>query len=324
MRTVFRSLADAAATDDFGPCALTIGNFDGVHLGHRTLLKQTERIAAMHGWRTAVLTFDPHPTAVVAPERAPQMLCSMQERLRLLENAGAERIMVLPFTQQIALMSPEAFVRQVVIETLGGHAVIVGQNFRFGHKQKGTPDVLAELGQRLGIETHFLAPVAIRGEVVSSSAIRRHLAAGNVSRAARLLGRCFSLEGEIVSGRGIGSTQTVPTLNLQPGSEIVPGNGVYISAAEDLENGRRWQSITNVGTRPTFDGHGVTIETFLLSPFDGRTPERIRLEFHRFVREERKFADAQALKSQIFKDVARAKSYWRRLEKLQPANVGLA
>lgn len=319
MRTVFQSLADAA--DEFGPCALSIGNFDGVHLGHRTLLKQTERTAAMHGWRTGVLTFHPHPTAIIAPERAPKMLCSLQERLRLLESAGAERIMVLPFTRGIALMSPETFVREVVVEALGAHAVVVGQNFRFGHKQAGTPDVLAELGQRFGIETHFLAPVTSRGEVVSSSAIRKHVAEGNMSRAGRLLGRCFSVEGDIVTGRGIGSTQTVPTLNLQPGSEMIPANGVYISAAEDLENGRRWQSITNVGMRPTFEGEGITIETFLLSPFDGKTPERIRLEFHRFVRQERKFPDAQALKSQIFKDVARAKSYWRRIDKLQTVNV---
>jgi riboflavin kinase / FMN adenylyltransferase len=318
VRTVFQCLADAAATDDFGPCALTIGNFDGVHLGHRTLLKQTERIAAMHGWRTAVLTFHPHPTGVVAPERAPKMLSSLQERLRLLESARAERIMVLPFTPEVASMSPETFVREVAVEALGAHSVVVGQNFRFGHKQSGTPQVLAELGQRFGIETHFLAPVTVRGEVVSSSAIRRHLANGNVSRAARLLGRCFSVDGEIVSGRGVGSTQTVPTLNFEPGLEMIPANGVYITAAEDLENERRWQSITNVGTRPTFEGQGITVETFLLSPFDGQTPERIRLHFHRFIREERKFPNPEALKRQILTDVTRAKRYWSRVELYSP------
>jgi len=322
VRTVFQSLADAAAADDFGPCALTIGNFDGVHLGHRTLLKQTERIAAMHGWRTAVLTFHPHPTAIVAPERAPKMLTSLQQRLRLLESAGAERIMVLPFTQEVALMSPETFLREVAVEALGAHSVVVGQNFRFGHKQSGTPEILAELGHRFGVETHFLAPVTIRGEVVSSSAIRRHLANGNVSRAARLLGRCFSLDGEIVRGHGIGSTQTVPTLNFEPGSEMIPGKGVYITETEDLENQRRWHSITNVGTRPTFEGQGLTVETFLLSPFDGQSPERIRLYFRRFVREERKFPNPEGLKTQILKDVTRAKRYWSRVENLQPADVG--
>ena len=126
MKTVFRSLAEAA--DHFGPCALTIGNFDGVHLGHRTLLKQTQRTAAMHGWNTAVLTFDPHPTSVVAPERASKMICSLQERLRLLEHAGAERILVLPFTQQVSEMSPEAFIREIVVQALGARAVLVGQN----------------------------------------------------------------------------------------------------------------------------------------------------------------------------------------------------
>ena len=133
------------------------------------------------------------------------------------------------------------------------------------------------------------------------------------------LARCFDLEGDIVTGHGIGSTQTVPTLNFKPESEIVPLYGVYVTSTIDLKDGRTWQSITNVGTRPTFDGQGVTIETFLLSPFDGRNPERIRVEFLHFLRSEQKFADAEILKRQIFKDVDQAKRYWRRVEKLRPA-----
>ena len=305
----------------FGPCALTIGNFDGVHRGHRALVRQTQQIARSHSWNTVVLTFHPHPTTLVAPERAPEMICSLQERLRLLKQAGADRVCVLPFTREIAEMSPREFVETIVVKALGSHAVLVGQNFRFGQKQAGNSEVLAQLGMEFGCECHFLASITSRNEVVSSTAIRQHLKTGNVSKAGRLLGRCFSLEGPIVSGQGIGSKQTVPTLNLQPPPEIKPGTGVYITETEDLENGRRWQSITNVGHRPTFGGEGdLTIETFLLSPFDGKTPERIRLSFHRWIRPERTFENPQALRSQIMQDVSRAHQFWRCLSRFQLAN----
>jgi riboflavin kinase/FMN adenylyltransferase len=314
MKTVFRTAEEAEGV--FGPCALTIGNFDGVHLGHRTLIRQAQQIARAHGWSTGVLTFDPHPTVIVAPERAPQMICSLQERLRLLEEAGANRILVLPFTKRIAEMSPREFLEQIVVEALGARAVVVGQNFRFGRQQLGNTAVLSQLGTELGLESHFLAPITSRGEIVSSTAIRRHILAGNVSRTGRLLGRCFALQGEIVTGQGIGSKQTVPTLNLRPGPEIIPRKGVYISEAEDLEDGRTWHGITNVGIRPTFGGGDLSIETFLLSPFDGRNPERVEVRFRHWVREERTFPDAQALRNQILRDVAGAQAYWRRLERL--------
>jgi riboflavin kinase/FMN adenylyltransferase len=317
MKTVYRSLAEAR--DEFGPCAVAIGNFDGVHLGHRTLLRQTRQIAWSNGWKTAVLTFDPHPAAVVAPERAPRLICSLQERLRLLEQAGAEQILVLPFTSQVAKMPPEEFIVKVLVESLNARTVIVGQNFHFGYKQTGNAEVMARLGDRFGFGAHFIAPVTCRGEIVSSTAIRNHVCRGQMTRAGRLLGRCFSMEGEIVSGHGIGSKQTVPTLNLRPGPEVMPRRGVYITEAEDLEDGRRWQSITNAGVRPTFGDHEMTIETFLLSPFDGRSPERLRIDFRHFLREERRFPNPQELKTQILKDVGRAQAYWQRMARFRAA-----
>lgn len=314
MSKVFRSLEEAAGV--FGPAAVTIGNFDGVHLGHRTLIRQTRQIARAHGWSTCVLTFDPHPTTVVAPERAPQLICSLDERLRLLESAGAERILVLPFTIKIAEMGPREFVETVLADALNARAVVVGQNFRFGYKQLGDTAVLAQLGTEFGFEPHFLAPITTRGELVSSTAIRRHLRAGSVSRAGRLLGRCFSISGPIVSGQGIGSKQTVPTLNIRPGSEIVPAKGIYITETQDQADGRRWPSVTSIGTNPTFGGKELTVETYLLSGFDGRNPEQICLSFRRWIREERKFATAEALRTEIFRDVRRAEEYWRRLGKM--------
>ncbi len=316
---VFRSLD--AARGSFGPCALAIGNFDGVHIGHRALLDETVRCAMEKRLIPAVLTFDPHPAVVVAPERVPQMICSLEERLLLLSSMGVKRILVLPFTEEVARLSPEEFVSQILVDALNTKAVFAGENFRFGHKQRGTPQVLQALGERVGFVSQFVKPVKYRGEVVSSSAVRQYLRTGNVSRAARLLGRCFSLEGAVVPGRGIGHRQTVPTLNLRPpAGQLVP-HGIYITETRERATGRRWQSVTSAGTNPTFGDTDVTVETFLLTPpFDGQTPQRIEILFRRFIRPERRFPSAAALKAEIMRDVSRAEAYWRRVSKLgEPA-----
>jgi riboflavin kinase / FMN adenylyltransferase len=314
--TVFRSLDEARGR--FGPCALTIGNFDGVHIGHQALLIQTADYAATKNLAPAVLTFDPHPAAVVAPERVPAMICTLEQRLELLSAAGAKRIFVLPFTAEVARLTPEQFVSQILVDVLETQAVFVGENFRFGHRQAGNPDVLRALGIQYGFVSQFVQPVSFRGEIVSSSLIRHYLASGNVSRAARLLDRCFFVEGPIIAGHGVGSKQTIPTLNLRPDpGQLVP-RGVYIT--ETIDRARRWPSITNVGVRPTFGGDELTIETFVLSPLEGRAPERIKVKFRRLVRAERQFANPEELKTQILKDVATAQKYWRRIAKLaQPA-----
>ncbi len=317
MSQVFRSAEEARGR--YGPCVVTMGNFDGVHLGHQHLVKTACRIARDHqadgGWVSGVLTFDPHPRRVLLPDQPTCLLTTLEERVALLESAGAERILVLPFTRELAQLKPEEFVRQVLVETLGARSVVVGDNFRFGHKQAGTCEILKELGESLGFETHFLPHVRYRGDVVSSSLIRHLIRRGAVARAGRLLGRCYALSGRVVKGQGIGSKQTVPTLNLDTDAEVLPAIGVYITSVTDLADGRRWPSITNVGMRPTFDGTALTIESFLLSPFDGVAPDRIRVEFRRWVREERKFEDASQLRAQIMRDVSRAQTYWRRVIK---------
>ncbi len=310
---VFRSLAEARG--NFAPCSLAIGNFDGVHIGHRALLDVARRFAAERNLTPSVLTFHPHPTAVVAPDRKPLLICTLQERLKLLDAAGAEQIFVLPFTEDISRLTPAQFVSTILVETLKTKEVFVGENFRFGHKQSGTPGVLAQLGEKFGFESHFIAPVCYRGEVVSSSAVRRYLKDGNVSRAGRLLGRCFSTEGEVVAGRGVGSKQLVPTLNVRPNPEQALPLGIYATETFDTLRNRSWQSITNVGTSPTFGTTETVIETYLLSPFDGLTPESIQVDFRHFIRRETWFPTIEALRVQIMKDVARAQAYWRRLEK---------
>jgi len=292
---------------------LTIGKFDGVHSGHAFLLAQVVSIAAEHGLRPAAMTFDPHPVCVIAPGRAPRPLLSLEERCAKIRALGIEEVFVLPFTQELSKLSPEDFVSRYVRERMRARVVIVGRNFRFGYQQAGDPAVLAALGERHGFETRLVEAVKLRGLIVSTSEIRRRIEAGEVSLAGRLLGRPYSIQGEVVAGQGIGSRQTVPTLNLHTAAEVLPRDGVYITRTHDLEAQRSWNSITNIGLRPTFDGTARTIETFLLEPLDGESPQRIRLEILRRVRDERKFETPEALKAQILRDVERARAYFRRV-----------
>jgi riboflavin kinase/FMN adenylyltransferase len=302
--------------DHFGPSALTIGNFDGVHAGHRAILRRVVALARERGWKASVLTFDPHPARVVAPERAPRLLTTPEERVGLMREEGIEQVLILPFTSELAGFTPERFVREIVVERLEARAVLVGDNFRFGHEQAGDTRVLAQLGRREGFLVEAVPAIRMRGRVVSSSEVRRLIEEGDVALAARLLARPYALAGEVVAGQGIGSKQTVPTLNLAPAAEVLPARGVYITRTTDPATGRRWTSVTNVGTRPTFGGESVTVETFLLDPLAGTSPRAIRVEFLKRLREERRFEDAAALKRQILRDVGRARSYFRLVSRI--------
>jgi len=299
-------------------CALTIGNFDGVHRAHRRLLRTTLEAAGDSGLRPAVLMFDPHPSCVVAPERAPRLLTSIEERCELIRREGIENVLVQPFTTELARFTPEEFATQFLRDGLGAKCVIVGENFRFGCKQAGDTQMLRNLGAQLGFEVRLIEIVRWRGRRVSSGEVRKLVAMGEVGIAGRLLERPYAISGEIVTGHGIGSKQTVPTLNLRTEAQVIPARGVYITWTKDLDGTRLWNSITNIGYRPTFGetcgtDNTLSIETFLLDPFDGATPERIRLEFLRRVRDERKFESPEALKAQILRDVGRAKAYFRRV-----------
>lgn len=309
---IFRSLSEVPR--DFGPCALTIGNFDGVHAGHRQILRRVVELARESGWKAAALTFDPHPLAVIAPDRAPRLMTSVEERAELMREQGIEEILLLPFDSSVSLWPPEYFLREIVAGKLQARAVLVGEDFRFGHKHLGNVDLLSRMAPELGLTVELIAPVKVRHQRVSSSLIRGLVEKGEVSRACRLLARPFHLDGDVVKGQGIGSRQTVPTLNILPGPGLIPKNGVYVTRTRDLASGECWESITNIGVRPTFGGEDVTIETFLLEPL-AQTPKRIRLAFHLHLRDERKFESPDALKAQIFRDIARAKTWFRRVSK---------
>jgi riboflavin kinase/FMN adenylyltransferase len=311
---IFRSAAEVPA--DFGPSIVTIGNFDGVHVGHRQIMRRVVALSREKGCVPTVLTFDPHPARVLAPDRAPKLLVTVDQRLRGLEAEGIQAVFLIPFSVEFARLTPEQFVAQVLAGALKSSGVLVGEDFRFGYKQAGNLDTLRELGSRFGFTLEPVPGITRRGERVSSTIIRGMVVDGAVSRACRMLGAPFALEGVVVAGQGIGSRQTVPTLNLAPLNEVLPKVGVYVTRTVDLESGSRWNSITNVGYRPTFDGEGLTVETFLLDPLGSAHPERIEVSFLSFVRDERKFETPEALKTQILRDAAVAKRLHRRLTKL--------
>jgi riboflavin kinase/FMN adenylyltransferase len=308
---VYKSLAETPT--DFGPCAITIGNFDGVHAGHRKILRRVAALAREEGWKAAALTFDPHPAKLLAPANAPRLLTALDQRTRMMLEQGIDQILILPFTLELAALTPEEFVREILVDKLGARAVLVGANFHFGKRAAGDAGTLEQLGERYSFETDILAPVVWRKRGISSSEIRRLIEAGDVSTACRMLSRPHSLDGAVVRGEGIGSKQTVPTLNLDTQAEVIPGNGVYVTRTRAGGGQREWPSITNVGCRPTFDGQHRTIETYLLSALDGAAPEEISVEFLRRVRDERKFESPEALKTQILRDVDQAQTYFRRL-----------
>src|SRR5256884_6780784 len=243
---------------------LAIGSFDGIHLGHQAILRSVAASACALGAVPTALTFDPSPRKVLRPETASPQISTIAQRLAGFSALGLEAAVVLPFTLELSRLTPEEFVEQMLLRDLCIKALFVGENFRFGHKQAGDVNLLRKLGAEHGFEVVILPPVIYRGEVVSSTLIRKEIADGDVSRAARLLGRQFVLTGEVVSGTGTGHRFTFPTLNLAPEQSLLPRRGVYITRTclEGEQFSRR--SVTNIGMRPTFNGSAISIETHLL------------------------------------------------------------
>ena len=234
---LFLSLDQAAAAinTNAAPSVVTIGAFDGIHLAHRELLRLVRERASQRGAVSVAITFDPHPLRVLAPHKAPKLLTPQPVKLELLASSGIDRLLVLPFTRDFSLWPPEKFVEEVLAKALRAVAVVVGDNFRFGYRAAGDVATLAELGKQWNFETQVLPAVHVRRMPVSSSQIRALLEEGSVERANRLLGRPFSVRHSVESGLGIGRSQTVPTLNLAPYSEVLPATGVYITQTRIIE-----------------------------------------------------------------------------------------
>jgi riboflavin kinase / FMN adenylyltransferase len=290
---------------------LSIGNFDGLHLAHQQLLRQVVEDARAAGAVAAACTFDPHPLKVLRPEAAPRLLTALPRKIRLFEAAGIELLVVVPFTAALSQLAPAEFVRTILVERLHPEKIHVGPNFRFGHRQAGTPEVLRELGKQAGFQVQVLPLLTWRGHRVSSTRVRQLLSEGRVTAAGRLLGRPFSSSGPIVQGAGLGRRQIVPTLNLAPIEEFLPKTGVYVTRTR--LGSALHESVSNVGHKPTFGVHRLTVESHLLRFSGVVTEKEMEVEYLYRLRDEMKFPDPASLKAQIQKDAERARRLFRRL-----------
>jgi phosphoribosyl 1,2-cyclic phosphate phosphodiesterase len=296
---------------------IAIGTFDGIHLGHQKVLEYAILRAKQSGAVATALTFEPPPVKVLRPEVAPARISTNQQRMDWFGAVGMEAAVVMPFTKALAALSAEEFVEQILVQQLRVRTVVVGDNFRFGNRQAGDVKFLRKMGMRDGFEVVVHTPVALHGEVISSTLIRKLVSEGDVRHAGRLLGRPFALTGEVVSGTGTGRKFTFPTLNLNPEQELLPARGVYITRTTLEGELSSHRSVTNVGMRPTFNGTGLSLETHLLDYSGNFAPKRIEVRFWKRLREEQKFAGAEELKEQIRKDIAAANRYFARLKRVR-------
>lgn len=296
--------------DDIGyyeNVVVALGNFDGVHLGHRQLIQKTIEKSQQLNGTTAVLTFDPHPLKILAPEVCPPMLLSKGEKIQKLSELGAELLIIIPFSREFARLTPKDFVKDILVEKLKARGVVIGYNYTFGFKGQGTPETLTALGRDYGIETIVVPPVEYQGVEVSSTFIRNLLVRGEVHEAGKYLGYCPFIVSEVVAGDQRGRTIGFPTANLEPGEEVlIPANGVY--AVRVYIDGEVFKGVANIGLRPTFklDSHrNIEINIFdFCKDIYGR---KIKVEFVQRIRGEQKFESVQDLIAQIARDALKAR-----------------
>jgi riboflavin kinase / FMN adenylyltransferase len=308
---VFYKLEDIPAA--FGPSLVSVGNFDGMHRAHANVLGEIVRRAKPSGGQAVAVTFEPHPARILRPDSGLKLLTPLPEKLRLLESTGIDAVLILPFGRDLSLMTPRQFAERILKKKLHAREVHEGYNFHFGHKAAGDVNVLAQLGQEMGFEVKVYPEQTLRGEPVSSSHIRKVIGEGRVSRARHLLARPFCILGAPGRGRGLGSKYTVPTINLARYEELVPKDGVYITCTRvDAE---QFDSVTNVGNRPTFGTDSFAVETHLLNfhPIELTPQSEVEICFLDRIRDEIKFPSVEALREQIAIDVKKARRYFQLL-----------
>ncbi len=301
-------------TDNAGihrPTVLTLGVFDGLHLGHQLIMKTVAARAKAIGAVPTVITFDPHPRAVLHPESAPPLLQTFDQKIEAFGVLGIEQTIVVRFTPEFASIRAAEFLSDVVKDRLQAHEVYLGKGFAFGHNREGNIELLKRLGSELGFVAGEVPEVKLRGRRVSSSKIRELLARGNVNLARRMLGRPYGVEGRVERGDQRGHKLGFPTANLRPQNRVIPKNGVYVTGT--LIDGQWRRSVTNIGLRPTFgEATEPSVETYVMNWDGDLYGDVIRVRFLYRLRDERKFSSIDELKTQIDRDVARANSYFER------------
>lgn len=286
----------------------TIGNFDGLHRGHRAIIERVVERSAATGSPSLLITFEPHPLQILAPERAPDMLTTRAQKLALIERAGIDGVLILPFTREFAALPAQRFVQEQLASGLEIREVYVGGNFNFGRSRGGNADLLISLCGSLGIVAEVVPEIRTLSSPVSSSRIRRALRAGEVELAGELLGRPYGVEGTVIRGAGRGAGLGFPTANMTPAAQLIPEDGVYITEVR-VDDGTH-HSVTNIGSRPTFEDARFTVETHLLDSHEELYDRTIEVRFLARLRPELKFESAEALVQQVQRDIERARRYF--------------
>jgi len=308
---IFRKLDDVPS--DFGPTLVSVGNFDGVHRAHANVLREIVARARSAGDKAVAVTFEPHPGRILRPDSGLKLLTPPAEKLRLLESTGVDAVLLLPFGRDLSLMTPRQFAERILKKKVHAREVHEGFNFRFGHKAAGDVNMLSDFGREMGFEVKVYPEMSLRGEPVSSSHIRKLISEGRVSRARHLLARPFCILSTPGRGRGYGSKYTVPTINLARYEELVPKDGVYISCTR--VGTETFESVTNVGNRPTFGADSFAVESHLLNfhPIELTPETEVEISFLDRLRDEIKFPSVEALREQIARDLRTARQYFRLL-----------
>ena len=310
---VFRGLPNAQAR---APCALTIGNFDGVHIGHQALLARVREAATELGIEAAVMTFEPHPREFFAQRagdlsKAPQRIANLRDKLQSLDDAGIDRVVVEHFSAQFAALTPQEFTEKVLVDGLHVKWLMVGEDFCFGARRAGNIATLIEAGKKYGFQVETLPTVMNDGARVSSSAVRAALAAGDFSHARALLGHPYSISGHVVHGKKLGRTIGFPTLNLRVNHKLPALSGIFVVNVHGLAD-RPLPAVASIGIRPTVDDSGrVLLESYILDFTGDCYGKLIQVEFLQKLRDEEKYVDLPTLTAAITRDVSNARAYFR-------------
>lgn len=292
-------------------CIATIGNFDGLHIGHQKIIRGVVESARETGRPSAVITFDPHPLSIVAPDRVPKQILTLAQKEELLRAMGVEALLVIPFTHQFSRWTADRFIEEFLVSALNVVEVRIGRDFCFGAGREGNLQKLEAAGGRLGFAVQGVDEVRIRGIRVSSSNVRDAINKGAMRAVALALGRTYFIDGRVVPGRRLGRKIGFPTVNLEPANELFPGGGVYVTTSRFESFARSFQSVTNIGVRPTlYENYALTIESHILD-FDSNVyGDQVRVYFHHLLRREQQFRSALELNKQIHMDIERSRRFF--------------
>lgn len=294
--------------EKFANPILTIGNYDGLHLGHRKIIERVEIKARENKGTSMLMTFHPHPLTILKPDRFIGLITPLPVKRRLIEEAGIDVMFIIPFTDEFHLFSPERFVENILVQKLGIKGLIVGYDFKFGKGGKGNVEYLAAKSTQYGFFFDIQEAITLDNEKVGSNRIRRMIQEGDIKKAGLHLGRPYMIEGTVMAGDGRGRTIGFPTINLQTEFPLIPGRGVYVSSVEI--GGKRLPAVTNIGFNPTFDGQSLTIETYIMDFSQDLYNQKVALYFLDRIRDEVKFSSVDELKDRIRKDVEIARAYF--------------